>query len=441
MRARVLAAGWVAVTFVASAFAQETWMMPSSFSANVGDEVRFDLSGGTAFPRLQNAVQAERVATAGFRLGQDRVALKNPKTTGTSLAFRQVFSKDGVATLRLALKPKDIELTDGDVAAYLDEIGASADIRSTWAGRKGRVPWKETYTKHAKTFVAVGRAALDRSWATGGGTALELVPTTNPFTIQAGHEFTVELQANSKPVSNLRVGLLMDGSSDRVFRMTDAAGRATFPIAKAGRAMLFAVDLRTASDGRSWLSDYCTLTLEAHGAKPLAAIGDSEWTLAEIDGHPLAPGTKAPIFMLTGGKAGGFGGCNRYTGPVTENGPGLISFGELASTRMACPDAQMSLEAGFLNNLRHVTTYAFQDGRLAFSWQDGRESGVLSVSAIDKSGAAPPRASCYVPIFQRRSDGHSNESPRTEAQRSLHETDDPQRSARGGHRPQAGPAD
>ena len=159
--------------------------------------------------------------------------------------------------------------------------------------------------------------------------------------------------------------------------MTDAAGRATFPIAKAGRAMIFAVDLRTASDGRSWRSDYCTLTFEAHGAKPLAAIGDSEWTLAEIDGHPLAPGTKAPTFMLTGGKAGGFGGCNRYTGPVTENGPGLISFGELASTRMACPDAPMSLEAEFLNNLRHVTTYAFQDGRLAFRWQDGRESGVL----------------------------------------------------------------
>ena len=311
MRARELAAGWVVVTFVASAFAQETWMMPSSFSAKAGDEVRFDLSGGTVFPRLENAVPAERVATAGYRLGRDTVALKNPETTGTSLVFRQVFPKDGVATVRLDLKPKGIELTDGDVAAYLDEIDASADIRSTWAGQKGRVPWKETYTKHAKTFVAVGAATPDRSWATGLGAALELVPTTNPFTIQAGHDLTVELQANLKPVSNLRVGLLIEGASNRVFRTTDADGRATFPIAKAGRAILFAVDLRLASDGRSWRSEFCTVTFEAHGAKSHAAIDDFEWTLTEIDGHPLASGAKAPNLTVTGGRAGGFGGCNR----------------------------------------------------------------------------------------------------------------------------------
>ena len=44
---------------------------------------------------------------------------------------------------------------------------------------------------------------------------------------------------------------------------------------------------------------------------------------------------------------------------------------------MASPDAQMSLENGFLNKLRHVTAYAFQDGRLALNWQDGSRNGVL----------------------------------------------------------------
>jgi heat shock protein HslJ len=44
---------------------------------------------------------------------------------------------------------------------------------------------------------------------------------------------------------------------------------------------------------------------------------------------------------------------------------------------MACADAQMSLEDGFLACLEHVTTYAFLEGRLALGWQDGSRSGLL----------------------------------------------------------------
>jgi len=377
MRARNLAAGLLGAALAASAFAHETWMMPSTFSAKVGEEVRFDVSSGLAFPRLENPVKVERIATAAYRLGPDVVALKNLTTAGTSLVVRQAFPKDGVATVRVDAKPKDIELKDDEVAEYLDEIDATAEIRSIWAGQKGRIPWKETYTKHAKTFVAIGDAAEDRSSANSLGAALELIPTASPFTIEAGKDLTVVLQANSKPVPNLPVGLLMEGASDRVFRTTDAEGRATFPIAKAGRAMLFAVDLRLASDGRSWRSEFCTMTVEAHVAPPPSAIGGVEWTLAVLDGQPLAPGVKAPTLTMTDGRAGGFGGCNRYSGSVTKTGPGKLAFGALVSTRMACPDALMSLEDGFLNKLGHVTDYAFQDGWLVLSWQDGSGRGDL----------------------------------------------------------------
>jgi len=159
MRARNLAAGLLGAALAASAFAHETWLMPSAFSAKAGEEVRFDASGGMAFPRQEDAIKAERVATAAYRLGPDVVAVKNLKTADTSLVLRQAFPKAGTATVRVDLKPKDIELEDNEVAEYLDEIDAAADLRSIWAGQKGRVPWKETYTKHAKTFVAIGDAA------------------------------------------------------------------------------------------------------------------------------------------------------------------------------------------------------------------------------------------------------------------------------------------
>ncbi len=112
MRARDLAAGLLVATLVASALAHETWMMPSVFSAKIGEDVRFDLSSGMAFPRQESAIKAERVATAAYRLGQDVVEFKSLKTAGTSLVLRQAFPKSGVATVRLDLKPKDIELTD-----------------------------------------------------------------------------------------------------------------------------------------------------------------------------------------------------------------------------------------------------------------------------------------------------------------------------------------
>ena len=92
-----------------------------------------------------------------------------------------------MATVWLDLKPKDITLDDGQVAEYLDEIGATDELRSEWAVRKGRVPWKETYTKHAKSFVAVrGGDGDDRSWAEGVGSALEIVPATSPFAVEVG---------------------------------------------------------------------------------------------------------------------------------------------------------------------------------------------------------------------------------------------------------------
>lgn len=253
------------VAIVASvASAHETWLIPTTFSAKVDEELRFDVSSGMAFPRLESPIRAERVDGARFRIGTDAAAVTSLKTLKTSLELRHAFKSAGVATVWLDLKPKEIALTDPQVAEYLDEIGATEELRTTWAARKGRLPWKETYTKHAKSFVAVGDINDDRSWATGTGSPLELVPMSSPFEAKAGGELTIELQAGGKPVPGLPVGLLVEGSKQRVFRTTNADGRARFPIARAGRALLFAVRLVPSADGSSWNSDFCTMTFAIH---------------------------------------------------------------------------------------------------------------------------------------------------------------------------------
>uniref|UniRef100_UPI001065A3F5 META domain-containing protein n=1 Tax=Burkholderia sp. B10 TaxID=1178627 RepID=UPI001065A3F5 len=53
-------------------------------------------------------------------------------------------------------------------------------------------------------------------------------------------------------------------------------------------------------------------------------------------------------------RASGFSGCNRYMGTYAIKN-GLLSFGPLAGTRMACPDALGGqLEHAYLDALAHV---------------------------------------------------------------------------------------
>jgi uncharacterized GH25 family protein len=245
-----------------SALAHETWLSPSAFRTKVGGEVRLDLTSGMEFPRLEGAIQPERVARAAVRLRGVESELSGLSAQKASLSMRQSFAKEGIATLWFDLKPKQIELTDDKVAEYLDEIDAAPDVRATWATQKGKVPWRETYTKHAKTFLAVGNTGDDRSFGDAVGSALELVPATSPLAARVGNDLTVRLLAGSKPLASVAVGLLTEGGARRVFKVTDADGAATFPLSRAGRAMLFAVRLARADDATSWSSHFCTLTLE-----------------------------------------------------------------------------------------------------------------------------------------------------------------------------------
>lgn len=113
------------------------------------------------------------------------------------------------------------------------------------------------------------------------------------------------------------------------------------------------------------------------GRLSLAAISRLEWVLEEMNGKPLPPGTQPPTFSIQGDTASGFGGCNRFSGPVKEPAPGKIALGDLASTMMACADEQMRIEDEYLRSLRRVTSYTFLAGRLALSWEGGGERGML----------------------------------------------------------------
>ncbi|MEO7964820.1 MAG: META domain-containing protein [Gemmatimonadaceae bacterium] len=91
-----------------------------------------------------------------------------------------------------------------------------------------------------------------------------------------------------------------------------------------------------------------------------AVIAGVSWTLVQLDGTAIenARGGKAPTLQINadGGalRASGMAGCNRYSGPVTQDGNSL-RFGPLAATKMACPALQ--LESKYLAALNAARSF------------------------------------------------------------------------------------
>jgi hypothetical protein len=68
----------------------------------------------------------------------------------------------------------------------------------------------------------------------------------------------------SKPAASFPVGLVREGDAHGTLQSTDAEGRVTVRLDRAGRWMLRGTDLRRSSKpGTDWESDFTTLTLVA----------------------------------------------------------------------------------------------------------------------------------------------------------------------------------
>ena len=259
---KLLSCGAVSLGLAANCFAHDTWLSPSTYSAEAGQTITFDLTSGMEFPTLDAAVKPERVAKAGFRIGGGEGVIKEFKPGEHALRVEHQFAKTGVATVWLQLSPKDIELSDDDVAHYLEEAHASEEVQRAWAAQKGREKWKELYTKCAKTCLAVGKAAADRSWAEPVGMALEFVPLADPTTLRAGQPAKFKLLRNGEPLGKAAIALHTEGDAAPRFETTDAGGMVTFALEKAGPTMLATVHLTPPAAGKPWESEFSTLTFD-----------------------------------------------------------------------------------------------------------------------------------------------------------------------------------
>jgi hypothetical protein len=244
------------------AAAHETWILPASMRVRVGEPVALSLTSGMAFPNDDFPIQPARVTRADARLGGRIERLPNPQPQKMSLRYLWTPRTAGVATIAIELAPKTLELDPKEISEYFDDIHASDEIIAQWDNMPEPKRWRESYVKHASSYIRVGAPARDASWAAPLGLGLEIVPAYDPTYLVAGANFPVRVLRRGVPLKGFNVGVQREGETAKNFVPTDNNGKAWILLPKAGRWILFGTDLRRVHEpGLEWRSDFVTTTI------------------------------------------------------------------------------------------------------------------------------------------------------------------------------------
>lgn len=250
------------VSFAGVSAAHETWILPASMRVRIGQPVALSLTSGMAFPADDFAIQPARVVRAQARLGGKIEQLARPQLQTMSLRYLWTPRTSGVATIGIELGPRTLELDANLIGEYFDDIHATDAIIAQWDSVPEPKRWRESYVKHASSFIRVGSPVRDASWASPLGLGLEILPESDPTTFVAGANVPVRVMRRGVPLKGFFVGVRREGESTSNFVPTDNNGRAWILLPRAGRWILFGTDLRRVYEpGLEWRSDFVTMTI------------------------------------------------------------------------------------------------------------------------------------------------------------------------------------
>jgi hypothetical protein len=251
--------------FAVPARAHDTWLQPERFAATPGATLVLGLTSADGFIGADTAIEPERVARVLGRVGGAAIAIAEPAAGAKALDFAATFTRPGVSVLGVELKPRVLELAADKIELYFRELHAGDELRAAWATVPEPRRWRESYVKHAKTFVRVGEPpAGDRAWAEPFGFVLEIVPERDPTALHAGDELPVRVLRGGAPFAGFVVAFVSAGETREHVAVTDAAGRASTVLDAHGAWLVRGTDLRRATPaGLEWESDFTTMVVEA----------------------------------------------------------------------------------------------------------------------------------------------------------------------------------
>ena len=116
-----------------------------------------------------------------------------------------------------------------------------------------------------------------------------------------------------------------------------------------------AVLLKTMAVMAAALASGCSLVTDERD-EMAEQVYERKWIVSQIEGGPAAPGVTSTLLIAEDGKVSGNAGCNGYFGSAIIDND-AIAFGNLGTTRMACPEPAMGQEDRVLEALDSTRGY------------------------------------------------------------------------------------
>lgn len=253
------------VVIASSAGAHTLFFKANSFYVPPGKDVIIPLFNGT-FLENENKVTIARFADARI-ISPDgaSIPIRDEQwfiddSNLTSLVAR--FEKPGNYVVALGTKPMKTRMTAEDFNFYLKYEGLLDDMKErNRLGEQG-VAAAETYSKFTKAIFQAGEIESN-NFDEAVGHPIEIVPLTNPFTLEVGASLVIRVLKDSIPLA----GALVYASDEESYVMnseesfeepvavrTDKDGLAEVPIQNSGRWYVRVIDLSRISDSEHWYS-------------------------------------------------------------------------------------------------------------------------------------------------------------------------------------------
>ncbi len=178
---------------------------------------------------------------------------------------------EGTAVLGISNFPRINEYTPEIFAENMKHEGLLDVLEERKKSGDASKPAKKKYAKHVKTVFQIGDKLSD-DYKTILGYPVELIPMSNPYSINVGDQLQMKLLIDGKPMSGITVyashndqhGYAEDGTPIDAFKTkTDANGMVKTKITDAGQWYFRTVYLtKSTDDDADYVSNSASITFE-----------------------------------------------------------------------------------------------------------------------------------------------------------------------------------
>ncbi len=188
----------------------------------------------------------DSVTAINAEVGDDPIAIIHPATSGYHI-------------VTFVTRPSAAQLSTEKFKNYVKEKGLEAAIKN-FPLRPDEVP--ETYTRHAKVIITVGKHPTGMNYIKPTGLTLELIPGKGLPNWRENSQITLTLIYKGKPLSKALVQLFSPGRwGNRIKATTDSNGEIAIQVPHDGMWVAESVHLIPSSDGKhDWQSFWTSLT-------------------------------------------------------------------------------------------------------------------------------------------------------------------------------------